>query len=154
MNSLTNPPGVIKCVPFSRVGIATIGCVVTAHSGAWVVGHCIQVVHCIYYKRTKTRHVKLHSLLNIQCCTLSQSSVLTAVFRGKLPQVEIFHGEVNEGGQFAGSSCLREAFQVWGGRGVKEQHNALSWHLHSCVQWPHRTETLISFTDLTIELVI
>lgn len=27
-------PGVIERVPFSRVGIATVGCVVTAHSGA------------------------------------------------------------------------------------------------------------------------
>ncbi len=47
-------------------------------------------------------------------------SVLTAVFRGKLPQVEILHGEVNKGGQFAGSPCLWEAFQVWTGGGVKE----------------------------------
>lgn len=51
----SNLPGVIKRVPFSRVGIATVGCVVTAHSGAWVVGHCIQVVHCIYCNRTETK---------------------------------------------------------------------------------------------------
>ena len=48
-------------------------------------------------------------------------SVLTAVFRGKLPQVKILHGEINKGGQFAGSSCLREAFQVWTVTRVKEQ---------------------------------
>lgn len=30
----SNLPGVIECVPFSRVGIATVGCVVAAHSGA------------------------------------------------------------------------------------------------------------------------
>lgn len=40
-------------------------------------------------------------------------SVLTAVFGGKLPQVKILHREVNKGGQFAGSSRLRKAFQVW-----------------------------------------
>lgn len=59
--------------------------------------------------------------------TWSLESVLTAVFRGKLPQVKILHGEVNKGGQFAGSSCLREAFQVWTGGGVKEQ---LLWILY------------------------
>lgn len=36
----------------------------------------------------------------------SLEAVLTAVFRSKLPQVKILHGEVHEGGQFAGSSCL------------------------------------------------
>ena len=52
---------------------------------------------------------------------IMQISDLTAVFRGKLPQVEILHGKINKGGQFAGSACLRETFQVWTGGGVKEQ---------------------------------
>lgn len=52
-----NPPGVIEGVPFSRAGIATVSCVVAAHSGAWVVGHCVQVVHCIYCnERGATTH--------------------------------------------------------------------------------------------------
>lgn len=59
-------PGVIKGVPFSRAGIATVGCVMTAHSGAWVVGHCIQVVHCIYYNRTETRNKKAEVLFFTQ----------------------------------------------------------------------------------------
>lgn len=46
---------------------------------------------------------------------------LTAVFRGKLPQVEVLHGEVDEGGQFAGSSCLGETFQVWTAGRVKDK---------------------------------
>lgn len=52
-------------------------------------------------------------------------SVLTAVFGGKLPQVKILHGEVNKGGQFAGSSCLREAFQVWTGGESRNNRSVL-----------------------------
>lgn len=39
--------------------------------------------------------------------------VLTAVFRSELPQVEVLHGEVDKGGQLAGSPSFREAFQVF-----------------------------------------
>lgn len=38
--------------------------------------------------------------------------VLTAVFRSKLPQVQVLHGEVDEGGQLAGSPGFRETLQV------------------------------------------
>lgn len=68
-------------------------------------------------KTSSTRNV-LESRCKQSCIS---GLVLTAVFRGKLPQVEILHGEVNEGGQFAGSSCLRETFQVWMSGRVKEQ---------------------------------
>lgn len=120
----SNLPGVIKRVPFSRAGIATVSCVVTAHRGAWVVGHCIQVVHCIYCNGTEARsNFRAAGTRFLTACFLTDNvrfkqtgflkPVLTAVFRSKLPQVQILHGEVDESGQFTGSSCLREAFQVW-----------------------------------------
>lgn len=122
-------PGVIKGVPFSRVGIATVSCVVTAHRCAWVIGHCIQVVDCIYCKGTETKtltestsskdFLKFNLIeLYFKCKTWFG---LTAVFRCKLPKVEILQGEVNKCGQFAGSPRFREAFQVWTAGGVKEQ---------------------------------
>lgn len=40
-------PGVVEGVPLSRGRVAAIGCVVTPHGGARVIGHCIQVVNCI-----------------------------------------------------------------------------------------------------------
>lgn len=42
--------------------------------------------------------------------------VLTAVFRSKLPQVEVLHGEVDKGGQLAGSPSFRETLQVFAGQ--------------------------------------
>jgi hypothetical protein len=47
--------------------------------------------------------------------------VLTAVFRGKLPEVQFLHGEVDKCGQFAGSPRFREAFQIWTRRWVKDK---------------------------------
>lgn len=192
MAAVRNLPGVVKRVPFSRAGIATVSCVVAAHSGAWVVGHCIQVVHGIYCsrteeeKKTECRNFFSQSIwpdareFDLKCWILREKKVsafkwcdpasqltsrqatflqyyrdlviqhvkytmimvmtnrkwiseaaLTAVFRSELPQVEILHGEVDEGGQFAGSSCLREALQVWTGRRVKEHLLCVFMPIHS-----------------------
>lgn len=173
-------PGVIKCVPFSWTGIAAIGSVVTTHRGAWVVGHCIKVIHRIYCKKTdantkldkpsgppakstdtqnsqhftllyiifgliwKKKQLNKTALFSMRSKTLKSrttkinfssvseicprdtklndtsniflyhlDSALTTIFRGKLPQVKVLRREINKGGQLAGSSRLREAFQVW-----------------------------------------
>lgn len=125
----SNTPGVIEGVPLPRCRVATVGCVVTPHCGAWVVGHCIQVVHRIYCKTTEniskrascvniqnqqyrpwsTASEDLYVLIWCEWCFLRK---LTAVFGGKLSQVKILHGEVDKGWQFAGSSRFREALEV------------------------------------------
>lgn len=115
-------PGVIEGVPLSRVGVATVGSVVTSHGGARVVRHGIQVVHCIYCK-LRHKHKKNVSNSQSKAFLLTQTIksiiirkpkvALTAVFRRKLPQVEVLHGEVDKGGQLARSSSFRETLQVF-----------------------------------------
>lgn len=47
--------------------------------------------------------------------------MLTTVWGGKLPQVQLFEGKVDIGGEFAGSDVgFWESLQVWGGHWVKE----------------------------------
>lgn len=141
-------PGVIERVPLSRVGVATVSCVVTSHGGARVVRHGVQVVHCIYcertHKHTQAQMNRLHcsivfclvilawlhntlqyclyfiiitptakSLIIIKIKNRTTEVVLTAVFGSKLPQVQVLHGEVDKGGQLAGSPGFRETLQVF-----------------------------------------
>lgn len=73
-----------------------------------------------------TGKISDHFLNNKQKWILK--TVLTAVFRCKLPQVEVLHGEVYKGGQFAGSPSFRETLQVCTGRKVKEQPLDTSMH--------------------------
>ncbi len=49
-------------------------------------------------------------------------SLLTASVRGELPEVQVFHWEVDKSGQFAGSDAgFREALQIWTSEAVKEK---------------------------------
>lgn len=54
--------------------------------------------------------------------------ILTAVLGGKLPQVQVLHGEVDKGGQLAGSPSLREALQVFAGQ--ESQGGTTATHPH------------------------
>lgn len=47
-------PGVIIRVPFPIFRIATVCCIVASHGSAWVIGHCIQVIHGTTWKQEDT----------------------------------------------------------------------------------------------------
>lgn len=71
----------------------------------------------------------------------TEVSSLTASVRGELPEVQVFHGEVDKSRQFAGSDAgFWEALQIWTSEAVKENrlftaNLTCDWTLqsgHSC----------------------
>lgn len=96
-------------------------------------------------KRQQVKYMIIFLITNKNGFT---KTVLTAVFRRKLPQVKVLHGEVYKGGQFAGSPSFRETLQVWTGRRVKEQ--LLNMPTHSATRvdyfnvWSRNYTTTVS----------
>lgn len=86
-----------------------------------------------FFRTVSTRLLTVESIIITMIQNRTIEVVLTAVFRSKLPQVQVLHGEVDKGGQLAGSPGFRETLQVLDrqeSQGATTPHiNARWWRL-------------------------
>lgn len=108
-------PGVVVAVPLPQRRVPAVGSVVAPQSVSRVVGYCIQVIHSTLCMDRQTLRVNTSSPYSSNPADLSLLQVrLTAALRGELPQVQLFEGEVDVSGEFAGSDVrVGETLQVW-----------------------------------------
>lgn len=95
----------------------------------------------------------------------TEVSSLTASVRGELPEVQIFHGEVDKSRQFAGSDAsFWEALQIWTSEAVKENRlytvnlrETCHWMLqsaHSCTHKHTLTLSVITVNKHTDDIPV
>ena len=111
-------PGVVVAVPLLQRRVLAEGCVVPPQDAPRVVGHGVQAVHSVPCRGNKNPvcRTQRQPALNFNLSVLlNLSFLLTAVCRGKLAQVQLCEGEVDEGGELFGVwRGLGETLQVWG----------------------------------------
>lgn len=108
-------PGVVVAVPLPQRRVPAVGRVMAAQSVPGVVGHGVQVIHGALCRERQTgvSHRARRALSSGGSLLSLPRPTLTAALRGELPQVELFEGEVDESGEFAGSVVgVGETLQV------------------------------------------